>query len=212
MNINPKVVDISHYDNVEYSAGHWLGFEKLYTAGYRGVINKVTQGRGMTDKSYARRRKPCQDAGLLWGAYHYLDGSAPRDQALHFLDEAMIDNHTLMALDHEQRGVSLDVARIFMETVKDQTGRYPWLYSGFLVKEQLGIHIDPFWQQTKLWLAHYSSKPSWPPTWEKPTLWQFTGDGVGPGPHDAPGVQIHGGCDINSFDGTDDELKAVWAT
>lgn len=212
MQINPKVVDISHYDDVETTGTVWTGFAKLYAAGYRGVINKVTQGRGMVDTSYARRRQPALDHGLSYGAYHYFTSEDPVQQANHFLAEAKIDEQTLMALDHESPNASLASARIFMETVKSHTGRYPWLYSGFLIKQQLGNTIDPFWQQIKLWLSHYSNTPVWPPCWIAPTLWQFTGDGVGPAPHVAPGISITGGCDINSFAGTDDELKAIWIT
>lgn len=212
MNINPKVVDISHYDDVEYANGEWIGFKKLRAAGYVGVINKVTQGRGMIDVSYRRRREGALDAGLLWGAYHYLDGSDPAQQATHFLAEARPDFRTLIALDHEQRGVPLSAAERFCRTVYAAIGRYPFLYSGFLIKEQMPSDgMDDFWQQIPLWLSHYSSTPKWPSCWKKPTLWQFTGDGVGPGPHQVPGISIPGGCDINSFDGTDDELAKVWA-
>jgi lysozyme len=208
--INPKVVDISHYDDVEFVEGRWVGFEKLKAAGYIGVINKATQGRGMIDISYSRRRLGAINAGLVWGAYHFLDATDPIEQAAHFLDFASPDDNTLLALDHETRGVPLGSARIFLETVHRSVGRWPWLYSGFLIKDQIGNEIDPFWRQIQLWLSHYSSKPTWPPCWEKPTLWQFTGDGIGPGPHEAPGIFIQGGCDINSWDGTDDELRAAW--
>ena len=212
MDINPKVIDISHYDDVQTVGDRWVGFERVYEAGYRGVINKVTQGRGMVDKSYVRRRPHALAANLLWGAYHYIDRSDPRDQARHFIDAAQPDARTLLALDHEDRQVSLAHAKIFMEECGALAGRYPWLYSGFLIKEQLPNGVDPYWRQMKLWLAHYSTHPTWPRTWTKPTLWQYTGDGIGPGPHDVPGVKISGGCDINSFDGTDEELAAVWAT
>jgi lysozyme len=212
MKINPKVVDISHYDDVQVMNGLWAGFAKLKAAGYVGVINKATQGRGMVDVSYARRKPHALDEGLLYGAYHYLDTSPPSEQAEHFLETAAVDDQTFIAVDHETRGVSLDAVQEFMDTVKAATGRYPWLYSGFLIKEQLGSKVDPFWAQIKLWLSHYSSNPTWPICWTKPTLWQFTGDGIGPGPHVAPGITIAGGCDINSFDGTDEELKALWAT
>lgn len=209
---NPKAVDISHYDDVEVVNGVWVGFQKLVTAGYVGVINKVTQGRGMVDVTAARRKPHALAAGLKWGVYHYLDATPPEEQAANFLDHAQVDADTLLALDHETRGVSLDAARTFMEAVYQQVGRYPWLYSGFLVKEQLGQQKDPFWAGIKLWLSHYSSHPTWPPCWDKPTLIQYTGEGLGPGPHQAPGITIPNGCDINSFDGTDDELRAVWAT
>lgn len=208
----PKVIDTSHYDDVETHGSDWIGFAKVRGAGYVGVINKCTQGRGYVDVSYARRRAPAQKAGLLYGAYHYLDTSNPEQQAAHFLEQAKVDPFTLMALDYEERKVPLDNARRFMEAVKSRVGRYPWLYSGFLIKEQLGTKVDPFWAQIKLWLSHFSETPKWPPCWEKPTLVQFTGDGVGPEPHQVPGISIEGGCDINAFDGSDDELRAIWAT
>jgi hypothetical protein len=40
-------------------------------------------------------------------------------------------------------------------------------------------------------------------------LLQYTGDGVGPLPHTAPGLE--NGADLNAFDGTDDALRAAWA-
>jgi hypothetical protein len=50
----------------------------------------------------------------------------------------------------------------------------------------------------------------WPTAvWEKPWLWQFTGDGKGPAPHAIPGIQDN--MDISSFDGSDDDLAAQWS-
>ena len=60
MKITPKVIDISHYDNV-----HPGGFAKLRDAGYLGVINKASQGRGMTDKTFASRRSGARSASLV---------------------------------------------------------------------------------------------------------------------------------------------------
>lgn len=208
MKINPKIVDISHYDNV-----HPGGFAALKEGGYLGVINKASQGTGMTDKTFALRRQAAQDAGLLYGAYHYLTKESVVDQVKHFLDVAKPDGQLDLAVDHETRGVPLKAARDFCERVHDALGRYPMLYSGFLVKEELGNHTaDPFWAGIRLWLSHYSAHPLWPTkTWEKPWIWQFTGDGVGPKPHEVPGITIDGGMDINSWDGTDADLIAQWA-
>lgn len=211
MKINPKVIDISHHNDVEYVDRKYTGFKKIRGAGYLGVINKASQGIKMVDPSYSIRRRPALEAGLFWGAYHYFNADDPKQQADHFLKAATPDDNTVMALDFEQPGTTLDQASVFMEFVKEKTGRYPWLYSGFLLKQQLSANrVDPYWFHINLWLAHYSEKPTWPRTWEKPTLWQFTGDGVGPAPHEVPGVKIPGGCDINSFDGTDDDLAAIW--
>lgn len=207
MKINPKVVDISHYDNV-----HPGGFVLLREAGYLGVINKATQGPGMTDKTYRLRRFAASEAGLLYGAYHYLTKGNVADQVKHFLDVVMPDDTIDLALDHEDRGVPLHNAQEFCERVHAQVGRWPMLYSGFLIKEQISTKDYPFWSKIRLWLSHYSKNPKWPTgCWKQPWLVQFTGDGAGPMPHEVPGITIDGGMDINSWAGTDDELKAQWA-
>lgn len=210
MDINPKVIDISHYNNVEFANGHYLGFQKIYEAGYRGVINKATQGVNYVDPTFHTRKDPARIVGLLYGAYHYMTLDDPVTQANFFVDTVEPDKDMLLALDYELRGVSLARARAFMERVYSRVGRYPWLYSGFLIKEQLGNRPDAFWGSKHLWLAHYTTVPTWPKAWLKPTLWQFTGDGNGPEPHQVPGVTISGGCDINSFAGSDEELAKIW--
>lgn len=206
MKINPKVIDISHYDNV-----HPGGFVELRKAGYLGVINKATQGSGMTDKTYQLRRAPALDAGLLYGAYHYLTKGSVADQVSHFLEVAKPTGNIEMALDHEDRGASLANAQEFCERIHAAVGRSPILYSGFLIKEQISTKDYAFWSKIRLWLSHYSATPKWPAAWKTPWLWQFTGDGAGPKPHEVPGVTIDGGMDINSWGGTDEELKAQWA-
>jgi len=63
--INPFVVDLSHHNDV-------TDFSKVKAAGIVGVIHKSTEGTGFADKMYAVRRGHAIDAGLLWGAYHFL--------------------------------------------------------------------------------------------------------------------------------------------
>lgn len=212
MKINPLVVDLSHYDNVGPTPGRSTveGFKKCYAAGIRGVINKVTEGPGIVDKSFSWRRNPAAKAGLLYGAYHFLRPGNVDAQVENFLKEANPDDKIGLALDHEDPRVPLSAARDFMEQVQAKTGRWPSLYSGFLIKQQLGTKKDKFWKGIRLWLCHYSSKPTWPPCWSAPWLWQYTGDGVGPGPHNMPGIKIEGGLDINSFDGSEEDLIKTW--
>jgi len=204
MNINPLVVDLSHYQSVrDWSAVH--------ASGIRGVINKATEGPGMIDKTFALRRSPATAAGLLYGAYHFLRPGDVQTQVSHFLGTAGPHEGLLLAVDHEDPKVPLSALKEFCVLVRAAVGRYPILYSGFLAKQQLGPAHDPLLAQVKLWLSHYSSNPKWPPTWSAPWLWQFTGDGIGPGPHTISGIDGDG-LDIDSFAGTADQLSAEWAT
>ncbi len=206
MPINPKVVDLSHYDTIEDLA-------QVKAFGILGIINKATEGPGMTDKTFEQRLDPVRKAGFLYGAYHFLRPGNIAAQVDHFFQVTDPDENLLVALDHEDQRVPLDDARDWLSRAHEKIGRWPVLYSGFLIKQQLGNRKDAMLSGCRLWLAHYSSTPTWPPNWSKPWLHQYTGDGVGPGPHNVPGITIPGsdGIDINSYDGTDEQLAASWA-
>jgi len=204
MSIN-VVVDISHHNgNVDLS--------QAQQAGLVGVIHKATQGTGMTDNMYVTNRQKAQAAGLLWGAYHFganADGAA---QADFFLSKAAADNQTLLVLDYEPNGnstMTLAQAQAFVQRIKDQTGKFPGLYSGSLIKQQLGGKPpDPLLSQCFLWLAQYGPAPTnIPQTWSTWTMWQYTDGNVGPQPHSVPGI---GNCDRDQFNGTIDQLKQLW--
>ncbi|HEU5276189.1 MAG TPA: GH25 family lysozyme [Xanthobacteraceae bacterium] len=64
MNFNPVIVDLSHFDDVE-------DWDAVKAFGILGVINKASEGPGMVDKTYAIRRKPALNRGILYGAYHF---------------------------------------------------------------------------------------------------------------------------------------------
>ncbi len=191
MSIN-VVVDISHHNgNVD------LG--KAQAAGIVGVIHKATQGTSMVDNMYDQNRQKAVAAGLLWGAYHFgtqADGAA---QADFFLSKANADDQTLLVLDFEPNGnatMTLNQARAFILRIKEVTGRFPGLYSGSLIKEQLGDQLPhPLFAQCFLWLAQ-----SW-------TMWQYTDGNVGPQPHTVDGI---GNCDRDQFNGTLEQLQQLW--
>jgi hypothetical protein len=152
-----------------------------------------------------------KDARLLWGAYHFIRPVDTSKQVDLFLRTSQPDQDTLLALDYEVDSVSLDQAREFIEQVESRVGRSVVLYSGNTIKEKLGNRVDPWWGAHRLWLAQYGTSPRVPPSWTKAWLWQYTGDGQGPSPHQVPGIQGDGGIDISHWDGTDDELRAQWA-
>jgi lysozyme len=214
--INPRVVDLSHWDDVQDK------FAGLVRFGGWGVINKVTEGTASIDASFGWRRQPAKDAGLLYGGYHFLHAGNPDRQVDWFLQHLGDPTGLLVAYDHETEQdsnghslpvMSLDDLKHTLELTRDRIGRWPWLYSGNLIKEQLGNSKDPFWKNIKLWLPQYGFSFVYPPAFNSPPLWQYTGDGRGPMPHNVPGIVIRGsGIDINHFGGTRDELAAIWAS
>jgi GH25 family lysozyme M1 (1,4-beta-N-acetylmuramidase) len=202
------VIDISHHQET-------VDFQEIKDDGIVGVIHKATEGLTFVDKMYSSRRDQARDAGLLWGAYHFGAGADGSDQADFFLNTVKPDNETLVVLDYEPNvtgpTMSLNQAREFVEHAFEATDRYPGLYSGHLIKEQLGgvNPPDAVLSNCFLWIAQYNGpKPlNIPPTFKSWTFWQYT-DGVhGPEPHRVAGVGL---CDRNQFNGSLVQLRKLW--
>lgn len=200
------IVDISHHN------GH-PDFAQAAESGIVGVIHKATQGLAYQDPKYATNRQKALDAGLLWGAYHFGIGGVGAGQADFFLDTVNPEPDTLLVLDFEPNTqgatMSLDDARAFVSEVNAKMGRYPGLYSGSLIKQQLGNNNDPILAQCFFWLAQYGPNAAVPPNWPTWTLWQYTDGNVGPQPHTVPGI---GNCDRDKFNGDLDDLRKLWGS
>ena len=200
------VVDISHHNgDVDFAA--------LRAAGIVAVIHKATQGVSDADPTYSSHRTAAQQAGLLWGAYHFgVDGDGVQ-QAINFLNVVGDATGTVIVLDFETNPtgptMSLEEARAFVTHVNSVTGRYPGLYSGHDIKQALGSGKDPVLANCWFWLAQYGPTPVVPPNWSTWTLWQYTDGALGPLPHEVPGVGL---LDRDVFNGTADQLQAFWGT
>jgi len=198
------VIDISHH-NGNVDLGQAAG------DGIVGVIHKATQGTGFTDPAYLSNKQKADDAGLMWGAYHFATGSDAIAQADHFLDVVAPDDQTLIVLDFEENtqgaSMTLDGARAFVNRINDKVGRFPGLYGGAYLKQLLGKTIDPVLAQCWLWLSQFGPTPVVPANWQTFTMWQYTDGKVGPEPHTVNGV---GPCDRDQFNGDMDGLKALW--
>jgi len=206
----PNVVDISHGDQV-------TSFAQARGAGVLGVIHKATTGQSGQDPHYAQNRRDAVAAGLLWGAYHWGTAAPVDKQVQNFLDTAKPDAHTLVALDFETddgNQMTLDMARAFLQGVQAKLGRRAVLYSGDRIKDQLKNTVDSFFGQHRLWLAQYGSRPQVQPSWNTFWLWQYT-DGSDRKPAViVPGIpgDAQGRLDCNHFMGSEDQLRAQWAS
>jgi lysozyme len=110
--------------------------------------------------------------------------------------------------------MSLEAAEQWIQKVEDRLDRSNevMIYSGNRLKECLGDKQSKFWAAHRLWLAQYSSEPQVPAAWSNSGywLWQFTDGEYGPSPHTVAGVT--GDCDVNVFDGNEEQLIAEWAS
>jgi lysozyme len=205
--VNRMVLDLSHHNTV----ASWVD---VRLAGIVGVIYKATEDDNYVDPTYASSRVKAQLAKLLWGAYHFLRPGDMRKQAQFFVRNAASGSNLegmVLAADHEDAGVSLEDLKVFLEEVQACSGGIvPIIYSGNVIKEQIGTKDVPWLRKYKLWLAHYSSSPSWPKqVWAEYWLWQYSDGNVGPTPHGCSGVS--GDVDTNSYEGSAEELREEWS-
>lgn len=220
----PVAFDINHNDACKN--GHDVAdFKKAYAAGYRAVVLKCTQGASFVDPFYVARVARARAAGFLVGAYHYQERGDAGGQVSFFLAHvakalggALYTPPTnpddekrfvRLVLDFEADGLGLWQCESFLDVMHIATQQAGWLYGGGLLKDLLqkrgsGAELA----QYPLWLAEYSTVARVPRMWKNYVLWQRSGDGQGPGPHDIPGIGVK--QDVDYFDGTDQELKAAW--
>lgn len=195
----PAFIDLSHHNSIPVS------LEPAREAGVFGVIHKATEGLGYVDATLEARRWLVEQAGMLWGVYHFVRPGSMAEQVQHFVDTTApyCDVNTLYALDWEDADVSIDDAIEFMRLLTERTGHHPVLYSGHVVKEALdGVECADL-NQYRLWLCQYGPEAELPPGWDSYWAWQYTENGAVPG--------VTPPTDLNAFDGTEAELRASWS-
>jgi lysozyme len=203
--VNPLVVDLSHWDPAD-------DYATVADSGIVGVIYKATEGQSYTDPTYVSQQLAAKAAGLKWGAYHFADSSDVQGQIDNFMRFACPDPDELFCLDWEDNGGdSMDVDDVvrWIDAVETRLGRPGEcvLYGGNTIKEN--ANGNSFLTQRRLWLCQYGSEVVLPEGWDRYWLWQYTDGVYGPSPHAIDGI---GPCDINSYDGSADQLIAEWAT
>lgn len=172
----PIVIDLSHHNKVS-------SLQPAKDFGIVGVIHKATEGGSYVDDMVDNRWYFAKQAGLLWGLYHFMRPGDQKAHAKHFVEVARAngDDDTMLCADHEDKAVSLNDLKIWLTEVERLTGRKPVLYSGNVLKEQLGSHADATLSTYRLWLAQYSATAKLPAGFDHYWLWQYTDKGTCPG-------------------------------
>jgi lysozyme len=223
-----NVVNMSHYDLMRPD------FTAMKREGIVGVIHEATYPRLERDVQYAARQQAATRAGLLWGAYHYGNGSDPIRQADHFLsvvssawagtDRQSRPDGVLLVLDFEKNGhypggtMRADQAVAFVERIRERTGKYPGLYSGeYHLRQVLNSPKVTTAQRTTLtkcwlWIANYHYEPRATAPWRYWHLWQYCGDGKCDLPRAAYPISVANvrKAERNIFRGTRSALEDFW--
>ena len=202
--------------------GNDIDWDKLATdKRIVAIIHRATIG-DRADKKYAERKVEAKKRGYKWGAYHLGKPGDPIKQADFFLQTVKPDKDDLLALDLEStdatKHMSFDEARVFINRIKEKTGRYPFVYANNVVTKAISERFgatDVF-AKTPLWYARFKANVDDFPkgTWASYTLWQFSSE-INCSPdnraaclYTVPGTAFD--IDVNVFNGTVDELRKNW--
>jgi lysozyme len=224
-----RVVNLSHYDMMRPD------FATIKRQGIGGVIHEATYPPFARDAKYLDRQMAALQAGLLWGAYHYGNGSDPIRQADHFL--SVVSNAwsqaspavrpstgVLLVLDFEKNGhypggtMRPEQAVAFVERIRERTGVYPGVYSGEYHLRQV-LNSPKVTNAQKriltncwLWIANYHYEPRATAPWNYWALWQYTGDGKCGLPRSSYPVSVANirKAELNIFRGSRNDLEDFW--
>jgi GH25 family lysozyme M1 (1,4-beta-N-acetylmuramidase) len=198
---SPSVIDISNYQSdIDLAAAK--------DGGLLAAIFKCTEGSTLADQSFAKFRDAANKIGLPWCSYHYLHHGSIMDQISFYLRTLKPRRGERVCIDYEDNSCTLDDLREAVRLLVGQSfladlALQITVYSGHLLKEQLGDETDPLLANfTSLWVAQYTtaSAPVWPPAYKTWSLWQHT---------DAAQVTGYGApVDGDVFNGPDENLIA----
>lgn len=214
---NAEGIDVSHHnDKVDWA--------KVAADGISFAILKASQGKSFRDNTFAGHVKAARAAGLLVGAYHFVDATteaAARAEAANFAGAIaaaggvqLLDFPPVMDYENNPGGLSQTqinaVAMAFLAELERLTGRRPMVYTG----NAFGFNFGPLLASYPLWIARYSATipPDNNRAWREWTIWQYS-DGSAGGVRPSGSRKVAGlsdAVDLNVYAGTVEELRAAF--
>ncbi|MCV9947789.1 GH25 family lysozyme [Paenibacillus sp. BT-177] len=200
---NAKGIDVSRYQGK-------IDWKAVKAGDISFAFIKASQGQRYVDPTFTANAKGARAAGVLLGAYHFVDATsvdAAKAEARHFAEvlEQVGGGKTLdlpPVMDYENNPSKLSktlisaVALAFLLELERLTGRKPIIYTGNAFAGNFNASLGGY----PLWIARYSETrvPSDTVTWKRWDIWQYSDSGKVAG--------IIGNVDMNEYDGTADEL------
>jgi lysozyme len=200
-------LDVSLW-NDSNSTAQQVDFAKAKANGAEFVFIKAGQWN-FIDQDYLWNWKAAKAAGLLRGAYWYLDWRGDMDAQANMFASLLHDDPGELppVCDFEMTtGCPADSASKllrFVVRLENETKRFPIIYTSPGFWNAHGS-TSSAWQQYDLWLAHwYANTPIVPKPWVAWKVWQYTEKGNGP----AYGCES-ANVDLNYFSGSSAMLRA----
>ncbi|QYK62571.1 GH25 family lysozyme [Paenibacillus sp. S25] len=201
---NAQGIDVSRYQGK-------IDWKMVKADGISFAFIKASQGQRYVDPTFITNAKEAKKAGVLLGAYHFLDATsveAAKAEARHFAEvleqiggAKALDLPAVMDYENNPGNLSKTlisaVALAFLLELERLTGRKPIIYTGNAFAANFNASLGGY----KLWIARYSDTrvPSDTVTWKRWDIWQYSDSGKVTG--------IKGNVDMNEYDGTADELR-----
>ncbi|GGA27828.1 glycoside hydrolase family 25 protein [Paenibacillus physcomitrellae] len=201
---NAKGIDVSHHNGT-------VNWQRVAASGYSFVFVKASEGTTYKDPTFETNVRGARQAGLLVGAYHFLnakDRETAINEAANFAaamsvvgGAASLDLPPVLDYETNPSGISQSelnaVAKAFLTEIERITARKPILYTGNDFAQNFNTPMGAY----DLWVARYNTQPPWNvPAWSAWTFWQYSQKGSVPG--------ISGAVDLNVFSGSLTELRA----
>lgn len=210
---NAVIIDVSHHQGN-------IDFEKVALSGVHAVICKATQNR--IDPKFKENIIAAREAGLLVGAYHYLDAKVKDTKAAEAAANDFVDAILSVggvdlppALDYEEKdnlspAQCTSIAAAFLSRVQERLKQQPMIYTGSYFLGNLAATVLG---KYPLWIARYSTQaPKNVGGWYQWDIWQYSDGQVGGTLHGGGRAisGIRGPVDLNEYDGTPEDLHKRW--
>lgn len=186
-----------------FDASGWQGAidpQLLIKAGAKFVILKATEINrlnGPVDPLFLSNKAACEAAGLLVGAYAFIDPFDGVPQADLLIATA---GNVVMVADLEAGGVTLGEIETFCTEFESKIGHPPLLYTADYVLDNIQGHASQILSHCPLWLAQVGARqPFVPKPWTNWTIWQAGYQNIGARTFD-----------VDYFNGSLDDLKRFW--
>lgn len=197
-----KGVDVSYHNGT-------IDWGRVKAAGYEFAFVRISDGTGFRDPQFQTNWTGAKAAGLVRGIYQFFrptqDVAAQAELVIAAVG-ARQPGDLPPVIDVEADGglAPATVAarvRAWVDRVRAATGVDPIVYTGkYFWRDEVGGPTS--FANNPLWIAQYTSLcPDLTAPWDTWAFWQFSETGTVPG--------ISGGIDLDRFNGSVDELRAL---